>query len=122
MDMKDVRLRKGMSRDEDDEIYLGNNHSHDWMCNCGNIIKNKTWATIREYGLIKCDKCKYNETEQRYKYEVEKDGEYEYIRSFRKGDILPNGRVVGDNPYIQVKHNFCKSIYEIGMKIHLLII
>ena len=124
MSIKDIKLRKGMSRDKvneligeygklHDEIYLGNSYSHDWVCGCGDIIKSKRWSTVREYGLIKCDKCKYNEIEQRYKYEVEKTGEYEYIRSFRKGDALPNGRIVGDNPYIQIKHNFCKSIYEI---------
>lgn len=124
MNIKDIKLRKGMTRDEvngligeygklHDEIYLGNSYSHDWVCGCGDIIKSKRWSTVREYGLIKCDKCKYNEIEQRYKYEVEKTGEYEYIRSFRKGDALPNGRIVGDNPYIQIKHNFCKSIYEI---------
>ena len=41
-----------------------------------------------------------DKVEQRYRYEVEKDGEYEYIRSYRKGDVLPNGRIVGDSPYI----------------------
>lgn len=124
MDIKDIKLRKGMSREEvnelisehgklHDEIYLGNSYKHDWICKCGDIIRSKRWTTIKRNNLIKCDKCKYNETEQRYKYEVEKDGEYEYIRSFRKGDILPNGRVVGDNPYIQVKHKYCESVYEI---------
>ncbi|CEQ01737.1 Uncharacterised protein [[Clostridium] sordellii] len=51
--------------------------------------------------------------EQRYKTEVEKDGEYEYIRSYRKHDVLPNGRVVGDSPYIQIKHKYCGSVYEV---------
>lgn len=124
MSIKDVKLRKGMVKDEvnnligeygklHDEIYLGNSYSHDWVCSCGDIIKSKRWSTVREYGLIKCDKCKYNETEQRYKYEVEKTGEYEYIRSYRKGDKLPNGRIVSDKVYIQVKHKYCGSIYTI---------
>ena len=113
MNIKDVKLRKGMSKDEvneligehgrlNDEIYLGNIYPHDWICNCGNIIKSKRWTTIRKFGLIKCNKCKYKQQEERYKYEVEKDGEYEYIKSFRKGDKLPNGKTVGDSPYIQV--------------------
>ena len=124
MNIKDIKLRKGMSRDGvndligehgrlHDEIYLGNNYPHDWVCNCGNIIKNKMWSTIRKFSLIKCDKCKYKEQEERYKYEVEKDGDYEYLRSFRSGDTLPNGKIVGEQPYIQVKHKYCGSIYEV---------
>ena len=55
-----------------------------------------------------------DKVEQRYRYEVEKDGEYEYIRSYRKGDVLPNGRIVGDSPYIQIKHLYCNSIYTVN--------
>ena len=124
MNIKDVKLRKGMSKDEvneligehgrlNDEIYLGNIYPHDWICNCGNIIKSKRWTTIRKFGLIKCNKCKYNQQEERYKYEVEKTGEYEYIKSFRKGDKLHNGKTVGDSPYIQIKHKYCESVYEV---------
>lgn len=121
--MNNIKLVKGMTKCEvndliekhgrlHDEIYLGNSYSHNWVCDCGNIIKNKTWSTIKRSNLIKCDKCKYNETEQRYKHEVEKDGEYEYIRSFRRGDRLPNSKIVGDSPYIQIKHKYCGNIYE----------
>lgn len=53
------------------------------------------------------------ERELRYKTEVEKTGEYEYIRSYRKHDVLPSGRIVGDSPYIQVKHKYCGCTYEI---------
>ena len=52
-----------------------------------------------------------DKTEQRYKYEVEKEGDYEYIRSYRKWDTLPDGKIVGDNPYIEIKHKYCGSIY-----------
>lgn len=55
----------------------------------------------------------YKQQEQRYKYYVEKDGEYEYIRSYRSRDILPNGRIVKDSPYIQIKHKYCGSVYEL---------
>ena len=51
---------------------------------------------------MKIKNNKYKQQEERYKYEVEKDGEYEYIKSFRKGDKLPNGKTVGDSPYIQI--------------------
>lgn len=54
-----------------------------------------------------------DKVEQRYKYEVEKDGEYEYIRRYRMGEILPNGKIVGKSPYIQVKHKYCGEIYEV---------
>ena len=118
-----IKLRKGMTKDEvdnligewisfEDDTYLGNNHKHKWRCKCGNIIENKTWSNIRERRSIKCSRCKYNEIEERYKYEVEKDNEYEYIRSFRSGDTLPNGRVI-KYPYVQVKHKYCGSVYEV---------
>lgn len=53
--------------------------------------------------------------EQRYKYEVEKDGDYEYIRAYLKGDKLPNGKIVESSKtsYIQIRHKYCNSIYEL---------
>lgn len=50
---------------------------------------------------------------ERNKYEVEKDGEYEYIKTYFKDDILPNGKIVGRYPYMKIKHLYCGSIYEI---------
>ena len=55
-----------------------------------------------------------DKVEQRYKSEVEKDEEYEYIRSFRKGAILPTGNIVGDNPFIEIKHLYCNSTYIVN--------
>lgn len=65
---------------------------------------------LKDAKLIKIAK-KYEEVELRYKYEVEKDGEYEYIRSYRTGSILPNGKVAS-SVNIQVKHKYCGSVYE----------
>ena len=125
MDIKVVKLKKGMSKEEvnelisewlllEDDLYIGNTHKHNWRCKCGNLIEGKMWGIIRGGGnSTLCNVCKYNIREQHYKEEVEKTGEYEYIRSFRMRDILPNGRVVGDYPYIQVKHKYCGSIYEV---------
>ncbi len=59
---------------------------------------------------MKIKNNKYKQQEQRYKYEVEKDGKYEYIRSYRRGDILPNSKIVGDSPYIQIKHKYCGNL------------
>jgi hypothetical protein len=59
-------------------------------------------------------KRKYNEIKERHKYEVEKDGEYEYIRSYFKDDILPNGKVITSQPYISIKHKYCGNIYEVS--------
>ena len=123
MNIKDVRLRKGMSRDEvneligewltlEDDVYLGSNYKHNWRCMCGDIFT-RVWNNINSNNRIDCGCIEYNKQEQRYKYEVEKDGEYEYIKSFRKGDKLPNGRIVKDHTYIQIKHGYCGSIYEI---------
>ena len=122
MSIKDIKLKKGMSRDEvndligewltlEDEIYLGNKYKHNWRCKCGNVFK-KTWQHIKYYNQINCGCIEYNKTEQRYKYEVERDGDYEYIRSYRRGDRLPNGKLI-KRPYIQIKHKYCGNVYEI---------
>ena len=124
MSIKDVKLRKGKNRHEvneligewltlEDDIYLGNAYKHKWRCKCGNIIESKTWSKIRGHRSIKCSRCKYNEIEEKYKYEVEKTDEYEYIRSYRAGDRLSNGKLVDDSPYIQVKHKYCGCVYEV---------
>lgn len=124
--VKDVKLKKGMCRDEVnrllkendvdlelvDEIYGGNRYGHKWRCECGNIIEKRTWGTITRGESLICDKCKYQIIENRYKYEVEKTGEYEYIRSFRKGEILPKDKIA-KAPYIQIRHKFCENTYEV---------
>lgn len=97
----------------EDEVYLGNVYKHKWRCLCGNIIVGRQWNNIKSYILIKCEKCKYDEIEQRYRRKIEKNGDYEYIRSFRSGDMLPNGNLVKVSPYIQIKHKYCGNIYEV---------
>lgn len=123
MSIKDIKLRKGIVKEKvnnligewltlEDDIYLGANYKHMWKCMCGNLFE-RTWRSIKQNEYIDCGCIKYNEEEQRYKYEVEKTGEYEYIRSYRKGDTLPNGEIIGYKPYIQIKHKYCGSIYTI---------
>lgn len=125
MDITNVRLVKGMSKDEvnsaicfllslEDEIYLGNRHKHNWRCKCGKIFK-REWMSIRENKSYDCGCKKYLEQENRYKYEVEKDGEYEYIRSYRKGDILPSGKVVKHCAYIEITHKYCGTTYVVNV-------
>lgn len=117
-----IKLRKGMNKDKvnelinewltlEDNIYLGNSYKHNWRCKCGNVFIRR-WSDVKQNNSTDCGCVEYNKQEERYKYEVEKDGEYEYIRSYRAGDILPNSKVVGDSPYIQVKHKYCGNIYE----------
>ncbi|HBF1330979.1 TPA: zinc-ribbon domain-containing protein [Clostridioides difficile] len=127
--VEDVKLKKGMCRDEVnrllkendvdlelvDEIYGGNGFNHKWKCECGNIIEKRTWQTIKGKGALKCNECKRRKIQERYKYEVEKDGEYEYIRCFLSGDILPNGEVVAYRQVrIEIKHKFCGRIYNVN--------
>ena len=123
MSIKDIKLRKGIVKEKvnnligewltlEDDIYLGANYKHMWKCMCGNLFE-RTWRSIKQNEYIDCGCIKYNQQEQRYKYEAEKTGEYEYIRSFRKGDTLPNGEIIGYKPYIQIKHKYCGSIYTI---------
>lgn len=122
MNIKDVKLIKGMSKKEvnnlisealtlEDDVYLGNRYKHNWKCKCGNVFSRK-WGNIR-HNKSDCGCVKYNKEEQRYRYEVEKMDEYEYIRSFRNGDILPNGDVVKGSPYLQIKHKYCGNVYEV---------
>lgn len=123
MDIKGVKLRKGMTKEEvneligkwltlEDEVYLGDKYKHSWRCECGDVFS-RVWSDIKQRNMINCGCTKYKRQEERYKYEVEKDGEYEYIRSYRKGDILPNGRIVNNKTYIQVKHKYCGGVYEV---------
>lgn len=128
MNIKNIKLKKDMNRDVINGILKENNidlvflddcmntvtHKHNWMCSCGNAFS-RIWDSIRMRGSITCSKCTKLKQEQRYKEEVEKDGDYEYIRSFRNGDTLPNGIIITNKPYLQVKHKYCGSIYEVRM-------
>lgn len=58
------------------------------------VIHSHTFNHIRIYNQTNCGCIRYKQQEQRYKFEVEKTGEYEYIRSYRRGDKLPNGKDV----------------------------
>lgn len=50
---------------------------------------------------------------QKHRNAVNADEEYEYIKTYFKGDILPNGKIIGDkHTYIQIKHKFCGRVYE----------
>lgn len=90
MDIRKVNIRKGMTKYEinkniskwtllEDEVYLGLYHIHTWICpKCKNPNIKRQWCSIKE-GILKgynmsCDACKYSEIEQKYRYEVEKDG------------------------------------------------
>lgn len=123
MSIKDIKLIKGMVKEEvngligewltlEDEVYVNAKHKHNWKCKCGNVFE-RTWNSLKGNKFFNCGCIGYNQQEERYKYEVEKTGEYEYIRSYRKGDTLPNGRVVKCSPYIQIKHKYCGSIYYV---------
>lgn len=125
MELKNIKIVKGMTKDEvneltkeyillEDEVYLGNVYKHNWRCKCGDYIKNKrTWKDIKGDGLYLCLKCIRSKKIERYKKEVEKDDEYEYMKSYFRDDTLPNGRVVGFNTYMQVKHKYCDSVYDV---------
>lgn len=123
MSIKDIKLRKGMSREEvnaliggwltfEDEVYLGNGYKHNWKCKCGNIFI-RQWGNISIRNHVICKTCKKMSLIKKYKYLVSQNKDYEFINVFVAGDVLPNGRVVKNNPYIQIKHNYCGRIYEV---------
>lgn len=67
MSIKDIKLKKGMTKDEvnnligewlilEDDVYLGNSYKHSWTCKCGELIKGRRWTTIA--GNETSSKCK----------------------------------------------------------------
>ena len=120
--MKYIKLRKGMSKESvnnlvgylvqlEDEVYQGNKYKHHWKCKCGNIFT-RTFSNMKATNT-NCGCEKYLEQESRYKKEVEKDGEYEYIRSYRKGEMTPDGKSPNSQPYLLIKHKYCGNLYTI---------
>lgn len=123
--MKEIKFKKGMTREQissllnnavflEDEVYMGARYRHTWRCKCGNLF-------IRTLECMKatkfdCGCIEFNNQEKRFKTEVDKNNDYEYIRSFRLGEILTNGKEVKSDIYIQVKHKYCNSIYEVMAK------
>ena len=66
MHIKDIELRKGMSKEEvnelisewlllEDDILGKTIDKHNWKCKCGNIIKGKSWHTIRRSSNARCN-------------------------------------------------------------------
>lgn len=69
MEIRDIKLKKGMNKNEVnklinewleliDEEYLGNSYKHNWKCKCGNIFQRR-WGDIRKNKIIKCLDCIY---------------------------------------------------------------
>ena len=96
-----------------DDVYLGNKYKHNWKCNCGNIIEGKTWDKIKNKGFIMCANCNLLKRKKLHKERVDEVGDYEYIDSYFRGDILPDGLIVKRESYIKVKHKYCSSTYII---------
>lgn len=118
-DITILKIKKGMTKDEvnrllsnwiyfEDDVFLGYNYRHNWICKCGNKCI-KTWGNIKK-GSCRCMMCWHNEIEKRYKYEIEKNGEYEYVRSYKTGDSIDGIKTV-KQPYVKIKHKYCKTEY-----------
>lgn len=126
--LMNVKLKKRMSKHEvnniigkyillNDEIYLGSKHLHTWTCKECKCVFEGMWGNIKKQKSFDCGCIEYNKVECRYKKEVEGGDEYEYIRSFRSGDTLPNGKIVGNRKtYIQIKHTYCGNEYVLQAK------
>lgn len=70
LDIKDIKLTKGMKKEEvneliseyltfEDDVYLGCNYKHKWRCKCGESFE-RLWNDIRRKKSIKCFNCIYN--------------------------------------------------------------
>lgn len=118
--IKNIKLKKGMSKNEvneliheylelEDDIYLGVDYKHNWKCKCGNIFIAK-WDKIRHYKNIDCGCSEYNKSESMYENYIDKHRGYKYIRSFRNGDTLPNGKIT-KKVYVEIHHEYCNKSY-----------
>lgn len=120
--IKRITLEKGMSKEKvnllikdfvelEDEVFKGVAHTHNWRCKCNNIFKRR-WSSIRENEAFNCGCKRFQEREQDHKREIEKCGDYEYIKTLKRGEELSNGKIAVHSDYIQVRHKYCNSIYE----------
>lgn len=123
MELKDIKLVKGMTKYEvneltkeyillEDEIFQGVAFKHNWKCLCGNVIEYRRWSDISRRNGFNCEICTYLKIKNGHKLEVEKTGEYEYIRSFKTGEIMSNGKVA-KTTYIRIKHKYCGNVYNV---------
>lgn len=113
-EVNEILKRKGYKLKLYNKMYQGNNESHSWICNCGEIILSRSFSKIKERNSVLCKICAYNTKEEIYRKDVESDPEYVYERSYRKGDYIESlNRIVGDSPYIQIIHKRCKRRYVI---------
>lgn len=122
MKLKDFKLKIGMSKEEVnekigeyvelvDDIYLGVDEKHNWKCNeCGNEFI-RSFQNIKYYNAADCGCLKYKLEEEKYKKLIESEIGYKYIRSYRNGEILPDGRINGNRVYLEIKHDYCGNIY-----------
>lgn len=122
MHIKDIELRKGMSKEEvnelisewlllEDDILGKTIDKHNWKCKCGNIIKGKSWHTIKRSSNARCNLCERKYLSNQHKSKIESDGNYIYKKSYFKGDKLPNGKIVEkDKTYVEYIHKYCGSV------------
>jgi formylmethanofuran dehydrogenase subunit E len=131
MSLRNVTLKKSMNKDEVnnmidsyvqlyDEVFEGANIYHNWKCKCGNVF-NRRWDSVKTGKFANfCPSCskikKQEEISESYKKIVEKDMEYKFIKAYFKGDILPNGKVVNNNRYIEIIHIYCNSSYIVPVE------
>ncbi|MFF3102995.1 hypothetical protein [Viridibacillus arvi] len=99
-----------------DSRYLGNKHPHNWICQCDNLISNKTFSSISKNKNILCTSCRrFLLVENNYKVTVESIPNYTFIKSYRSGDtvVISNKIItVKDSPYIKIKHESCGRTYH----------
>ena len=126
MDIKDIKLTKGMNKSEVnnlvsqwleflDEKYLGSKYKHNWKCKCGDVFQ-RDWGKIRERTSVKCEKCVYKYKRpisiEQHKKKVE-DTNFIYVRSYFNGDILENGEKVNKKPFIRISCKKCRKEFDI---------
>ena len=126
INLKDIKIRKFMSKSDVnilisnyielmDDVFLGSNYPHNWKCKCGNTIIGRRWGNIqtRNNTSICCEECSLKKIKNNHKLRVESLGGYEYINTYFKGEILPNGKIA-KRTMLEVKHTYCGNIYVTG--------
>lgn len=89
--------------------YKNNSDKLITICPNGNIYK----VSYNKFKLNRrCLCCRKKEMELEHKIKVNNTGEYKHIKSYFRGDELPNGKIAKTR-YMIVKHLYCSSEYII---------
>ena len=127
MEFNDIKLKKGMTKDEVNELtskwilfnedtYMGSKHIAEWVCPiCGGKI-NSRLDKLKMKKELRCGECTYKErkleTKEKYEDYINNIEGYEFIKVFYKDDLLPDNTICSRTSVL-IKHIHCNKEYII---------